>query len=59
MRLPLHGGMAEGLLLLRQEIRDSDHSDHTQSERPDLKKNTETQTKNALLTSKINNVSVT
>lgn len=38
MLVPLHGGMAEGLLLLGQEVRDSDHSDHAQSEGPDLER---------------------
>lgn len=40
---PLHGGMAEWLLLLRQEICDSNHSDHSQSEGPYLHEDSRTQ----------------
>lgn len=35
--LPLHRGVTEGLLLLRQQISDSHHSYHTQSKRANLK----------------------
>lgn len=35
--LPLHGGVTEWLLLLRQQVSDSHHADHSQSKWPNLK----------------------
>lgn len=37
MSVPLHGWVAQGLLLLRQEVGDADHSDHAESEGTNLK----------------------